>query len=300
MTLILLGLDALDAALVEYFDVDAFRLEHHTRMETFANMREVPYTPEVWASVATGLEPDDHGVTDEGTSEWANPLAAFASRFTGHLPLETRAKLGDVAERFLGEEYRIGRTDEPTFFDGPGRVVHTWPGAGPSGDLVRLWKLMSPKDGNPRARFDRVIFGLGAQQVAWAREMTDHDLQLAGVHVHTLDICGHAYATEEDTYRDIYEKVGGWVAEVRDALGDDDELLVVSDHGMNAPYCKEEGGQIANHSFRAFASTTVDDDPPETVFEVRDWVEAHVEEFVEDESEVDLPTETLRDLGYVE
>jgi len=63
MTVVVLALDALDAGLVDHFDLDAVRLESGGEIETFANTQSVPYTPEVWATVATGLEPAEHGIT---------------------------------------------------------------------------------------------------------------------------------------------------------------------------------------------------------------------------------------------
>ncbi|MFB1065913.1 hypothetical protein ACEWFR_18690, partial [Natrinema sp. H-ect4] len=68
MTVVVLALDALDAGLVDHFDLEAVRLESGGEIETFANTQSVPYTPEVWATVATGLEPAEHGITGGGTS----------------------------------------------------------------------------------------------------------------------------------------------------------------------------------------------------------------------------------------
>lgn len=299
MTLVVLAIDALDAALVDYWDMDTLRLTRHTEVETFDNMREDPYTPEVWATVATGLPPEEHGVTDEGTSEWTNPLVDFASRFTGILPLHVRARLGDVAEDVTGAEYSLGRTDKPTIFDGDGRVVHTWPGAGPSDDVIAVWNMMKPHQGNTHEEFERDVRGIGAQQFAWAEEMLDHNVVLVGTHVHTLDVCGHAYAEDEERYRAMYEWVAEWVTRIREQLGDDD-LLIMSDHGINTSFCEVRDKYPGSHSYRAYAATTVDERLPASVFDVREWIEARVDRHtVYDDAEVEMPEETLRELGYI-
>jgi hypothetical protein len=301
MTLVVLALDALDACLVDHWNLDGIKLTRHTEMETYANMREQPYTPEVWATVATGLPPEEHGITDEGTSQWSNPLVDFASRFTGWLPLETRAQLGDVAENLTNAEYSLGVTDRETIFDGGGRVVHTWPGAGPSTDVTTIWEMMKPQHGADRSEFERRILGIGAQQFAWAEEMLAHDVVLAGTHIHTLDVTGHAYGDDEEKYRRMYDWVADWIDRIRQRLGDDDDLLVLSDHGINTRSCREEDMGPGSHSFRAFASTTIDKKPPESVFDVKAWIERHVDEYEETEGEaVDLPEDTLRELGYIE
>jgi predicted AlkP superfamily pyrophosphatase or phosphodiesterase len=300
MTLVIIGIDALDSGLVDYFDAGSFELNRSSEMETYANMKEDPYTPEVWATVATGLEPDEHGVTGEGTSEWGNPLLELASKFTGRLPQQTRARLGDIAEAFSGGEYTIGRTDAPSMFDDEGRVVHTWPGVASAENVLAMWSLMRENniDGVPVAEFRRRAFGDGVQQFAWAREMLDYEVALAGTHVHTLDVLGHAFANDEEMFRSAYAKVGGWVDEVIDALGEGDDLLLLSDHGMRTSFYDDE--KVGAHSFRAFASTTKEVPPPESVFEVRAWIEENIDVRVEaDQGDVELPVEELRDLGYI-
>jgi hypothetical protein len=301
MTLVVLALDALDAKLVDYWDLDDLRLHRYGEMETFANMRDVPYTPEVWATVATGLEPNQHGITDEGTSQWSNPLVDLASRFTGHLPLSTRARLGDIAEDLTGAKYSLGETDAETIFDRDGRVVHTWPGAGPSEDVIRIWNMMKPHQGSTHEEFQRDVLGIGAQQFAWAEEMLNHNVVLAGTHIHTLDVCGHAYGDDHDRYRQIYDWIAEWVARIRDSLQDDDDLLVLSDHGIHTKYCHGEDVTPGSHSWHAFASTTIEETPPTSVFEVREWIERHVEKFEAVDTEaVEMPVEQLRELGYIE
>jgi hypothetical protein len=57
MTLVVLALDALDSALVEDLNVETLKLETAQWMETVAHMRDEPYTPEAWATIATGEHP---------------------------------------------------------------------------------------------------------------------------------------------------------------------------------------------------------------------------------------------------
>jgi hypothetical protein len=302
MTLVVLALDALDAGLVEYFDLDGYRLEASTEMETFARTSDHPYTPEVWATVATGLEPEDHGVTEGGTSEWSNPLLEFLSRFTGALPEPTRARLGDLVSDHGAGEFGIGRTDADSMFDGPGHVVNTWPGVADGSNVTAMWELMRRNNdhGVPETEFLRTALGAGVQRVAWAREMLPRkEVVLAGTHVHTLDVCGHAFSTDEATLERVYRRVGEWVADLRAAMDEDDDLLILSDHGMLTTFYDDDDSGA--HSFRAFASTTLDVAPPSSVFEVASWVDDHVDRYdPETEGDVDLPTDTLRELGYIQ
>ena len=302
MTLIILALDALDAGLVDYFDIDTFRLESHGPMETFSHMRPVPYTPEVWTTIATGRHPTEHGITDEGLSQWSNPLVDFASRFTGTLPLATRIRLGELATELTGAEYVVGNTKEDTFFDGPGRVVHNWPGVANGSELADVWRLMDSHGRQSIAEFERELFGIGAQQFAWAEEMLRHDPALAGVHVHTLDVCGHAYHANELQLRSAYEWAADWVERIRESMDAEDDLVILSDHGMVVSFYGDDddrGERSGGHSWRAYAATTLDD-VPTSVFDVREWIEEHVESYTDDSDQIELPEDRLRELGYIE
>jgi len=81
-------------------------------------------------------------------------------------------------------------------------------------------------------------------------------------------------------------------------MSDEDELLILSDHGMTNELIDDQNVDFGVHSFRAFAATTSDDPLPESVFDVRDWIEAHVED-AEEEDAMEMPKERLRELGYI-
>lgn len=299
MTLVVLALDALDEGIVDHFEAEAFRLDNYRRIETFNHMRDQPYTLEVWPTVATGVGPEDHGITESGTSEWNNPLLNLASKFTGTLPENTRDRLGDLVTQYTGEQYDLAETDVETVFDQPGRVVHNWPGVANNHYLTDVWRVMKPdEDGQSIEEFEWQVFGTAAEEFGWVNEMLQHNVALAGAHVHTLDVCGHAYATDEDRLRHVYERVGEMVRTVEDNLGPDDELLVLSDHGMHVEWL--DGDDAGSHSWRSMAATTVDDDLFEDVYGAREWIDRHTPEWTPgDAGDVDLPEQQLRDLGYI-
>lgn len=301
MTLFLLALDALDAGLVEHFDIDAYRLESHGEIETFARTQEDPYTPEVWATVATGLGPDEHGVTGSGTSEWDNPLLSFASQFTGGLTESVRGTLGRIVREHTGKREQIGETEAETIFDRDDAVVHNWPGVHNGAELQRAWDLMNVvSEGKPQHEFERELFGLAAEQFGWMREMENHGVSLTGVHIHVLDAAGHTYADDEESLEHVYRRVGEFVTELVESMDETDELLLLSDHGMRTTFYEdEEEGAPGSHSWRAYASATTED-VPKSVFDVREWVERRIVASPEHrEKDVEIDEEQLRDLGYI-
>jgi len=297
--LLVLALDALDYEHVEQFDVPALELAQCQPIDTFSYMKDQPYTLEVWPTVATGLGPEEHGLTGGGTSEWDNPAVDFLSKFTAKLGGNTRDRLGNLAESLTGAEYSIPETDTEHVFQGEGRVVHNWPGVYNSEELMRVWDTANPDEGEQTIQgFEREIFGIGAEQFGWAREMLHHDLSLAGCHIHTLDMCGHIYRHDEERYRHTYERVNEWVADLRDNLGQEDELLILSDHGIHTAWDSSDV-EPGRHSNRAMAATTMDTELFDDVHDVREWIEAGIEEAEISHDQVNVPTEQLEELGYI-
>jgi len=299
MTLVVLAIDALDPAHVEESGVEQFQLSTWGESETFAHMYDKPHTSEVWPSVATGRHPSDHGVTEERTSQWDNPLVDFASRFTGRLSGKQRAILGEIAQRVTGADWELEEVESDTFLDGPGRVVHNWPGVHRGSELQRAWEMFRRANQNDMStqEFDRRIRGIAAEQFGWVREMLDHDLNLVASHIHVVDATGHVYRNDRERYYDAYR----WTAErlegVKSAMRPDDELLLVSDHGIETSWISGDATP-GSHSWRAFTATTLDT-RPESVFEVREWVEEYVDNTTGEEDELDIPEEQLEDLGYI-
>ncbi|UIP01069.1 alkaline phosphatase family protein [Halobaculum sp. CBA1158] len=297
--LLVLALDALDHEHVSRFDVPALELEQARPIETFSYMKDQPYTLEVWPTVATGLGPEEHGLTGGGTSEWDNSAVNFVSKFTSKLGGNTRDKLGSLAESVTGATYSIPETDSEHVFQGEGRVVHNWPGVHNSAELKRVWDTANPDEGDQTiGGFEREIYGIGAEQFGWTREMLNHELSLVGCHIHTLDMCGHIYRHDEARYRKTYQRVNDWVAEVRDRLGDDDELLLLSDHGIHTSW-DSSSVEPGRHAERAMAATTMSTDLFDDVRHAREWIEAAVSDVDISRQEVDMPTDQLEDLGYI-
>lgn len=296
MTLVVLALDGVDAGLVEEFDIDAFRLDSHGEIETFEYGETGPYTLELWPTVATGLHPRDHGITGSNISQWDNPVFELGSKITAYLDGSVRTTLGHFVRDRFGSDYDIPETDKPTIFDDEGRVVHNWPGVVNSHELREVWRMTN--QGYSQAELEREILGKAASQFGWVREMLNHNVSLAAVHVHAADIFGHTYCEAPDDLRRTYERVAAFVNEVRESLGEDDELLLISDHGVrNVVLDTEENA--GSHSYRAFASSTFET-IPSGMRDAAEWIDAHVEDVQVDDEELDMPKDQLRQLGYIE
>lgn len=296
MTLVVLALDGLDGKLVNRFNADAYRIGTRGDVETYAHDHDGPYTLEVWPTVATGLHATDHGVTGTNTSEWDNPLVEFASKFAGMLSGPMRARIGHIIRDTTGASYAIPETEAETMFDGRGRVVHNWPGVENSEELRDVWRMTNQD--YSQAAFEREVYGKAAAQFGWTKEMLNHNVSLIGVHIHALDVFGHSYHDDEGALQAAYDRVGEFVQDLRDEMTDDDELLLISDHGIKTTFT-DPAEEASEHSWRAYASSTLDT-VPDSVFSVREWVESVVEEVDVDDEALEMPKEQLRQLGYIE
>lgn len=300
MTLVILGLDALDPVLVDRWNLENIPLDGCGEMETFSHTKNRPLTPEVWPTIATGLGPEEHGITRGNTSTWDNPIIDFASRFTWFLSFRMRGRLGDIAHEVTGADHTIPETEADGIFTGRDRVVHNWPGVENSDWLRQVWATANPGENDTTEdEFDRSVYGIAAQQFAWIQEVVTHPATVVGAHIHLLDMGGHIYSTDEERLQRMYQWSDEWVGNILDSSGQDDEMLILSDHGIVTPWSEEDGAEYGEHSWRAFSSATTGDRPLD-VFEVRDWVEQQVSGLEYDPgTAVDIPEEQLRDLGYI-
>lgn len=299
MTLVVLALDALDHGIVEKFECDGFRLETHSAFESVAHKKDRPITLEAWTSIATGVPPAEHGIPGENVeSNWSNPVLDLASALTSRLPLEWRKRLGDVVRSRTGARNTQPRTDRPHMFQSEGRFVRNWPGIGDGTDLAAAWEIMrDASEGRiNRSAFERRVMALAGEQMGWLKEMSRADTTVVGAHVHALDAVGHAYTRDREAMERMYRRVELAVEELRAALGDDDDLLLLSDHGICAEFMGDDTSHV--HSWRAFVSSTADDVPAHAL-DVLDWVDAHAPTHRGDAGGVAVDRQQLENLGYI-
>ncbi|WP_101297448.1 alkaline phosphatase family protein [Halegenticoccus soli] len=297
-TIAVVALDATDVRLARRWDCENLLLDEHRRLETYSHSLSFPRTVEVWPTVATGLGPEEHGIAGDG-NEWENPLLRAASAVTRHLPREVRATLGRPFQR-AGERRSIARTDADHVFEAG--AVRYWPGIADATHLVESWRLMSFATGGDitERELQRELRGLTGEEFGWLAVAAEWDVPVVGVHSHVLDTAGHVYANREDDLREAYEWVDGQVGRLRERI---DRLVILSDHGMGVSFLGDD--DPGTHSFDAIvAAQGVDGPLPESVYDVRDWLERRTTRPAAAESDAaarsDTPVEHLRDLGYVE
>ncbi len=309
-TLGIVALDAADHALAREWNCENLLLERHRDLETFAYSGENPTTLEVWTSVATGVGPEEHGLASTGEQQqWRNPVLEYASTVAPYvLPKEARVRIGtwlrgDAGGEDGDVEMTLRQTSHSHLFQPDGRVVRWWPGVTPGEHVSETWHWLNLASSGEITDEElwRRLYGNAGLETGWLQGMGQTDVAVAGVHMHVLDAAGHAFATRPDRLRQVYERVDRLLGTVREHV---DELLVLSDHGMQVAWIDGDD-EPGFHSWRALASTTLEDEPPASVFDVRDWVDEHAATGDGTRAErqpavMDTTEEQLRDLGYLE
>lgn len=292
--IVVIALDAADYALAREWDCENILLETYGEIETFTYGTETPSTLEVWPSVATGLHPEDHGIVNknETAQSWENPVLQMGSKITQYLPNTVRSTLGKPFHR-AGQKKQFQQTDAPHVFEDG--YVFSWPGITPAPNLSEAWNLMFRTDKeDSMAEFEGELFKLFGSEVGWAARMAQTGAPIIGIHSHILDIAGHAYMTREDRLRSVYEQVDEMLGWIKSSV---DNLIIISDHGMQVSWIDNTTGK---HSMRAMFGTTIDGPIPESVFDVKDWLEARkpAKETENEGAGFDTTAEQLEALGY--
>lgn len=255
MTVVVLGIDALDPDLVDRDEHPHLTLEAHRPIETLVSSSGEPSTHELWPTIITGLSPAEHGlVLDDGVT-WENPLIAAASSVAEYiLPDSFQTRLGGWlltntdADAFRTPATYYADNGIETVFDGreataigiPNYVVD--PNTEDREHQLRrhmgdLFERNTAAKGGHRSA-DPVAFYEQCMEMAMIRiarvrrALRGQAYELVFGYTSGLDLIGHVSHSRPELQHRAYDELDEFVGELCDDLGDDDELVVVSDHGL--------------------------------------------------------------------
>lgn len=295
--IVVLGLDAADYALVRKWDCNQILLENHRELKTEAYSLDQPSTFEVWPSIATGVSPVYHGLwLDVEKRESDNSIHEMLARLNSHLPNPVNKRIVDLKREIFGNE--LPTTNHQHVFDQG--AVNNWPGITRSEDFDiqsdAFQRVMAGDLSIDRFRRDQVVYA--AQSLGWLLGHVQGGSRIAGVHIHILDYFGHLFGDDPDVLQEIYTIVDDLIGCFREYF---DRFVIISDHGMQSSILREDRNP-GEHSWRAMISTNMDGKLPESILDVRSWLEPRIPESVETNETYDAsaaPTEHLKDLGYL-
>lgn len=329
MTLVVLGLDALDPELVDPSEHPSLTLASHGSIETLVSSSGEPSTHELWPTIITGLTPEEHGlVLDDGVS-WEHPLLRYGSRVADvALPAWLRTRIGawlltnTSADAFRTPSSYYDEHGLPTVFDGRASTAIGVPNYVVDEDVPdrehQLRRSMGDLfERNPSAPgghttsdrdefYERCLEMLMVRIARVRRALRSGSYELVFGYTSGLDLIGHVSFDAPAVQRRAYAETDEFVGELADDLGDDDDLLLVSDHGL----------QEGLHTDEAMVAST-DPGLVERIGSVTDVYDAVVEALADGAHRPTASTDTaggsppegetdqgqvrqqLKDLGYI-
>lgn len=324
MTLVVLGLDALDPELIDIEAHPHLVLDHWHAIETIESARGSPSTHELWPTIITGLPPQDHGIRlDQGVS-WGNPILDVGSTIGEYiLPRKIRRRIGNwLLNNVEVDTFRTPQTyyeanDLHTLFDGRESRAIGIPNYVTNPDEIdrehQLRKSLGDMfERDPEARgghtssdphrFYEVCMEMAMVRIARVRcALRSRRYELVFGYTSGLDLIGHVTYDLPSLQERAYQELDQIVSELVDDLSPTDELLIVSDHGLQDGI-HTDVAMVAGTNERLVSNI-------ESVTDVYDAVLAeldHGEHVPDMESSMDRDRDRgaeveqhLRDLGYL-
>ncbi|WP_277541084.1 alkaline phosphatase family protein [Haloarcula laminariae] len=255
MVLVVLGIDALDPELVDPDRHPNLTLESHHAIETIDSIQGEPSTHELWPTIITGLEPAEHGLLLDDGVAWENPLLAWGSTVADYvLPQRLQSRIGALlltktsADAFRTPASYYADNDISTVFDDrraeaigvPNYVVD--PDSEDREHNLRrnLGSLFERdpdakgghKSADPSAFYEQCL-EMSMVRIARARRGVRGDrYELVFAYTSGLDLIGHITYQRPELQERAYDELDEFVGELRGDLSEGDELLLVSDHGL--------------------------------------------------------------------
>lgn len=325
MTVVVLGLDALDPDLTDEEEHPHLTLATHRPIETISSSKGEPSTHELWPTIFTGLKPEDHGlVLEKDGVAWENPFLRIGSTMSDYvLPDLIQRKVGEWILTNTGEDaFRTPATyfekqAISTIFDDfeskpigiPNYVVNT-----DNEDrehtlrqnLGPLFERDATATGghvtsDPSEFYERCLEMAMVRIARIRRSLRSNRYELVFGYTSALDLIGHVAHDKPSMQKECMREINQFVGELKDDLGEKDELLIVSDHGLkNGVHTAP--AMVAGTSSEMVASIS-------SVLDVRSAIEEELREndhqpsprtFEQSEnSNVEHVQNQLEDLGYM-
>ena len=323
MTLVVLGIDALDPQLVDADRHPNLTLDAHRSIETLVSSSGEPSTHELWPTILTGLKPDEHGLQlgDDGVA-WGNPALDFGSRVADYvLPEGLQTQIGAwLLNRTEADAFRTPSTyytehGLETVFDGreakaigipnyvvdPGETDREHQLRRNMGELFErdLEAVGGHKSADPRAFYELCLEMSMVRIARTRRALRSREYELVFGYTSGLDLVGHVAHDYPAIQNRAYDELDAFVGELEGDLGERDELVLVSDHGL-------QDGLHTDEAMVAGTTDVVED--IDSVLDVRSAIETELKRghdpdpWVVDPDDRVSSTEVreqLEDLGYM-
>lgn len=258
MTLVVFGIDALDPELVDPEDHPHLTLDAHGTVDSIlSTVTDEPSTHELWPTIITGLPPERHGLQLERGLNWENPIIDFGSSVaTELLPDTVRSRIGswllnntdeaafrtpatyykknniatifsDVSSKTIGIPNYVVNPDEEdrehTLRKGLGDLFQHDPNK----------KEKHKHTSSDPEEFYHLCLEMSMIRIARTRRaLRRREYELVFGYTSGLDLVGHVSYNNPEMQKQAYREMDEFVEELYNDLRPEDELVLISDHGL--------------------------------------------------------------------
>ena len=263
MTLVVLGIDALDPNLVDPADHPSLTLSAHRAVETIVSSSGEPSTHELWPTIITGLAPAEHGLELDDGVAWENPALSVLSDVADYaVPDGLQTRLGawlltnTGADAFRVPATYYGDNGIETVFDGRDAAAIGVPNYVVDPDDEdrehRLRRHMGElferdpdatgghRSADPVAFYEQCLEMAMIRIARTRRALRSREHELVFGYTSGLDLVGHVSHSRPELQSGAYDELDEFVGELRSDLRPVDDLLLVSDHGLQDGLHTEE------------------------------------------------------------
>ena len=240
MRVLILAYDGLEHDLVETLSLRNILQKEHGKVEVpIVGGIDDPSTPIVWTSFITGEPPEVHGV--DMPQMWDSEfdgLRRFVRKHRGIHNILKRLKAGYRVREVVGAKPSFpGRKNikvdtlfefvKPSVALGVPVYNKNLEEIYPIGDVLR-----ARQDPDFLPVFEERVRRIFADEVERLFDALGGDWRLLMIHFHITDLFGHAFWGTEKLAT-LYEEMDLLTKRVKERVGDDDFVLIISDHGMS-------------------------------------------------------------------
>jgi predicted AlkP superfamily pyrophosphatase or phosphodiesterase len=255
MTVAVFGIDALDPDLVDPEIHPHLTLAGYKTIKTLSSSKGEPSTHELWPTIITGLRPEEHGLMLKDGVAWESSVLRAGSKASDYvLPNSIQTQLGALLLNRTSEDaFRTpasyyednglttvfdDRTAKaigiPNYVVDPDSEDREHQLRGDMGDLFE--RDPGSKGGHasadPSAFYEQCLEMTIIRTARIRRALRSRQYELVFGYTSGLDLIGHVSYDRPALQERAYQELNDFVGELYNDLSDEDELVLVSDHGL--------------------------------------------------------------------
>jgi len=259
--------------------------------------RITPYTPVIWEIIFTGKikqtkpEPKSEVVHwNNQFMNWINSKKSVKSTYNflvrkGFVKAGLPERIGFKRKDILQDkETFVSKSIKPIIIHNPLKADIKWAG-------IPLHRTYYPFSKIAESRVE--VFNKEMQETL---DQLDYDWDLFVVYTKLLDVIGHLFWKLDEKVETYYQMVDDFAGKIREALYDEDVMVILSDHGMRSEEeTIKQGGQHSYHLFASF-SHNVDEFLPLTITYFNKIIGGFLQQGLKDK---EIIMKRLKELGYI-